>query len=170
MISFDTISTNRYAPAGSDAVNLYSNGLDGCPWLTIAQLAIAVSMRSAAAYEAQSVLKMNRMAGGSDKLSKSADYLEQIADGSGDWAEIKAYMQNTLQISAELPDNLGTYNKRMQAVSALKAKMDALAQTQQEAMIDLQTLVNRRDVAFSTSSNIVRTLGTSMAGNAVNFN
>ena len=44
-----------------------------------------------------------------------------------------------------------------------------MTQVQQEEMIDLQTLVNRRDVAFSASSNIVRTLGTSMNGNAGNF-
>ena len=36
-------------------------------------------------------------------------------------------------------------------------------------MIDLQTLVNRRDVAYSTSSNIVRTIGTSMSKDSANF-
>ena len=36
-------------------------------------------------------------------------------------------------------------------------------------MIDLQTMVNRRDVAYSTSSNVVRALGTSQSGNAQNF-
>ena len=36
-------------------------------------------------------------------------------------------------------------------------------------MIDLQTLVNRRDVAFSASSNIVRALGTSQSNGAANF-
>ena len=51
----------------------------------------------------------------------------------------------------------------------MKAKVDALAQSQQQDMIDLQTLVNRRDVAFSTSSNIVRAFGTSARDNAANF-
>ena len=49
------------------------------------------------------------------------------------------------------------------------AKADALTQQQQTEMIDLQTLVNRRDVAYSASSNIVRALGTSQSGNAANF-
>ena len=40
---------------------------------------------------------------------------------------------------------------------------------EQEEMIDLQTIVNRRDVAFSTSSNVVRALGTSSMDNAQNF-
>ncbi len=57
----------------------------------------------------------------------------------------------------------------MQAASAMKNKMETLVQQQQQDMIDLQTLVNRRDVAYSTSSNIVRTLGTSMSADATNF-
>ncbi len=50
----------------------------------------------------------------------------------------------------------------MAAVKAMKLKMDALTQKQQEDMIDVQTLVNRRDVAYSASSNMVRALGNSM--------
>ena len=53
--------------------------------------------------------------------------------------------------------------------NALKSRMDQLTQSQQEEMIDLQTMVNRRDVAFSTSSNVVRALGTSSMDNAQNF-
>ena len=34
---------------------------------------------------------------------------------------------------------------------------------------DLQTLVNRRDVAYSASSNIIRALGASMDNDANNF-
>ena len=59
--------------------------------------------------------------------------------------------------------------RRMQASNALKSRMDQLTQSQQEEMIDLQTMVNRRDVAFSTSSNVVRALGTSTMDNAQNF-
>ena len=57
----------------------------------------------------------------------------------------------------------------MAAIAALKTKANALTQKQQTDMIDMQTLVNRRDVAFSASSNIVRALGTSQSGNAANF-
>ena len=59
--------------------------------------------------------------------------------------------------------------KRMAAIAALKSKANALTQQQQTDMIDMQTLVNRRDVAFSASSNIVRALGSSQSGNAGNF-
>jgi hypothetical protein len=57
----------------------------------------------------------------------------------------------------------------MTVVTAMKAKIDAMVQQQQQDMIDLQTLVNRRDVAYSASSNIVRALGASMDNDANNF-
>ena len=169
MISIETIAVNRNAPAGSEAINMYSNGLEGGDHLTIGQLAIAVSMRAAAEYEAQSVVKMNRMTNGSEKLSTCSRYMEEVADGTAKWAEVKAYLTNVLGIKEGLPDNIDTYAKRMTVIAQIKAKVDAMTQVQQEEMIDLQTLVNRRDVAFSASSNIVRTLGTSMNGNAGNF-
>ena len=165
----EQISTSRYAPQGSDQVYLYANGLEGGQHLTLGQLVIAVSMRSAAEYEAQSVVKMNRMSGGADQLNKVAEFMEEIANGAGDWAAIKTYCQTELGIKDELPDAIDTYAKRMTAIAALKAKATALTQQQQTDMIDMQTLVNRRDVAFSASSNIVRALGTSQGGNAANF-
>ena len=165
----EQISTSRYAPQGSDQVYLYANGLEGGQHLTLGQLVIAVSMRSAAEYEAQSVVKMNRMAGGAEQLNKVSEFIEQIANGGGDWAAIKTYCQTELGITDELPDAIDTYAKRMAAITALKTKANALTQQQQTDMIDMQTLVNRRDVAFSASSNIVRALGTSQSGNAANF-
>ena len=170
-VMVETIAVNRYAPKGSEGIHLYSNGLEGGSHLTLGQLSIAISMRAAAEYEAQSVVKMNRMASGSDLLSKASEYMGLVADDAVEsWATLKSAIVNELGISADsLPDDLSTYKKRMTAVAALKAKVDALTQTQQTDMIDLQTLVNRRDVAFSASSNIVRALGTSMDGNARNF-
>ena len=170
-IMVETIAVNRYAPKGSEGIHLYSNGLDGGSHLTLGQLSIAVSMRAAADYEAQSVVKMNRMASGSDLLSKASGYMGAVADADvEDWSALKSAIVRELGIPAEnLPDDIATYKKRMTAVAALKAKVDSLTQAQQTDMIDLQTLVNRRDVAFSASSNIVRALGTSMDGNAGNF-
>ena len=86
MIGIETISLNPYAPRGSDRVNLYSNGMDGGDHLTIGQLAIAVSMHAAAAYESQSVVKMNRMTSGSDTLTQCAAYLEEITEDPDNWA------------------------------------------------------------------------------------
>ena len=168
MIGIEQIATNRYAPQGADAISLYSNG--SAEGLTLAQLAISVCLQAASAYEGQSVVKMNILTRGAVKLDGAAQWMEKIANGSADWSQAKAYITSELGISdAALPDAINTYDKRMAAVKAVKEKIDALTQQQQRDMIDMQTLVNRRDVAFSASSNIVRALGTSQGGNAANF-
>ena len=170
MIESTVIAINRNAPRGAEAINLYSTGQEGGSNLTLGQLVMSVCIRSAAAYEAESVLKMNTMTAGSVKLDEASQWMEKIAAGTADWPTAKAYLTGTLGIAASaLPDNIDTYAKRMAAVTALKEKVDALAQQQQRDMIDLQTLVNRRDVAYSTSSNVVRSLGTSMEADAANF-
>ena len=162
------IATNRYAPSGSEAIRMYDTGASGA--ITLGQLVQAVCIRSAAAYEAQSVIKMNRMSEGSANLDAAAAWLSQIVAGTADWGAAKAFLTGTLGIEeSALPADLTSYDRRMQAATALKAKLDALVQDQQEQMIDLQTMVNRRDVAYSTSSNVVRALGTSQSDNAQNF-
>ena len=162
------IATNRYAPSGSEAISMYDTGASGA--LTLGQLVQAVCIRTAAAYEAQSVIKMNRMSEGSANLDAAAAWLSQIVAGTADWGAAKAFLTGTLGIEGSaLPEDLSSYDRRMQAASALKNAMDARVQDQQEQMIDLQTMVNRRDVAYSTSSNVVRALGTSQSGNAQNF-
>ena len=167
-IGVETIAVNRYAPQGADAISLYSNG--SAEGLTLAQLAISVCPPAASAYEGQSVVKMNILTRGAVKLDGAAQWMEKIANGSADWTQAKAYITSELGISdAALPDAINTYDKRMAAVKAVKEKIDALTQQQQRDMIDMQTLVNRRDVAYSTSSNVVRTLGASQEADAANF-
>ena len=167
-IGIEQIATNRYAPSGADGIALYANG--AASGLTLGQLVISVCLKSAAAYEAQSVVKMNTMTAGSAKLDDASKWMEKIANGSAVWNDAKAYLTGTLGIPASaLPDAIDTYAKRMTVITALKDKVDALAQQQQRDMIDLQTLVNRRDVAYSTSSNIVRSLGNSQNADAANF-
>ena len=167
-IGIETIAVNRYAPQGADAISLYSNG--SAEGLTLGQLAISVCLHAASAYEGQSVVKMNILTKGAVKLDGAAQWMEKIANGSADWTQAKDYLTTTLGISAgALPDAINTYDKRMAAVKAVKEKIDALTQQQQRDMIDMQTLVNRRDVAYSTSSNIVRTLGASQEADAANF-
>ena len=171
------IAVNRYAPSGSEAINLYSYEL--AENLTLGQLTQAVCLSAAATYEAQSVIKMNLMTSNSQLLDDAAGWLKQVADGTANWSSARDFCINQLGIpSRSLPgvgeaDSetgvLSSYNKRMQAAAAMQDKMNALAQTQQEDMIDLQTLVNRRDVAYTTSSGVVRTTGQSQMQDAANF-
>ena len=169
-ISAETIAVNRYAPQGSEAINLYSNGLEGGSHLTLGQLVIAVSMRAAAAYEAQSITKMNSMTADSDVLEQAAKYMDEIVNETDNWSEIKQFLIDKLGVDEDdLPADVDTYKKRMEAIDAMKVKVDQLTQNQQTDMIDMQSLVNRRDTAYSASSNMVRSLGKSMYTNAYNF-
>ena len=164
MIEASQIATNRYAPTGSQAINLYSTG--AAENLTLGQLVSAVCIRTAGALEEQSVNKMNMMSIGTEKLEKASLYMQEIAEETmSDWAAAKAYLADTVGVSG-LPDDLSTYEKRMQAVNAIKEKLDSMTQQAQEDMIDLQTIINRRDMTYNTSSNVIKAMGNSKTNSA----
>ena len=164
MIEASQIATNRYAPTGSQAINLYSTG--AADNLTLGQLVSAVCIRTAGALEEQSVNKMNMMSIGTEKLEKASVYMQEIAEETmSDWAAAKTYLADTVGVSG-LPDDLSTYEKRMQAVNAIKEKLEAMTQQAQEDMIDLQTLINRRDMTYNTSSNVIKAMGNSKNNSA----
>ena len=158
-IEANAIAVNRYAPEGSKAINLYSTST--AENLTVGQLVSAICIRTACALEEQSVNKMNRMNANTEKLEQASTYLQQIAESTlTDWTSAKDYLESALGVTG-LPDDLSTYNRRMQAVNAIKEKLEGMTQQAQEDMIDLQTLINRRDLSYNTSSNIVKTMGNS---------
>lgn len=164
MIEASQIATNRYAPAGSEAINLYSTG--AAENLTLGQLVAAVCVRTAGALEEQSVNKMNMMSVGTEKLEKASVYMQEIAEERmSDWTTAKTYLADTVGVSG-LPDDLSTYEKRMQAVNAIKDRLDTMTQQAQEDMIDLQTLINRRDMTYNTSSNVIKAMGNSKTNSA----
>ena len=163
-IELNQIATNRYAPTGSQAINLYSTG--AADNLTLGQLVSAVCIRTAGALEEQSVNKMNMMSVGTEKLEKASVYMQEIAEERmSDWATAKSYLTNTIGVTG-LPDDLSTYEKRMQAVNAIKEKLEAMTQQAQEDMIDLQTIINRRDMTYNTSSNVIKAMGNSKNNSA----
>jgi hypothetical protein len=87
--------------------------------------------------------------------------MQEIAEETmSDWATAKSYLTDTVGVVG-LPDDLSSYEKRMEAVNAIKERLDSLTQQAQEDMIDLQTLINNRDMTFNTSSNIVKAVGNS---------
>lgn len=158
-IELNKVAENRYAPVGSKAINLYST--ETADNLTLSQLVAAVCIRTAGALEEQSVNKMNMMSVDTEMLEKTSDYMQQIADETlSDWTTAKSYLTDTVGVIG-LPDNLASYEKRMEAVNAIKERLEVLTQQAQEDMIDMQTLINRRDMTFNTSSNIVKATGNS---------
>lgn len=155
------IATNRYAPEGQQAINLYSTGV--ADNLTLDQLIAAICVRTAGSLEEQSVNKMNLMNAGTAMLEKTSGYIQQLADDTlTDWESAKSYLTDVVGVLG-LPDSIikygeTSYEKRMLAISAIKERLEVLTQKAQEDMIEMQTLINRRDMTFNTSSNIIRAL------------
>ena len=163
MIEATQIATMRYAPEGASAVNLYST--ETASGLTLGQLVIAVCLKTAASYEAQSVNKMNLITKNAELIETGAQWATSLANGAVSWVRAKAFLVDSLGVDpANLPSSISTYSDRFKAITAANDKLNSLLQTQQEDMVDMQSYVSRRDAAFSASSNIIRALGRSMNG------
>ncbi len=168
MIEAVQIATNRYAPDGAQAINMYR--IDG-EQLTLGQLMAAVCIQAGASMEAQTILKVNSMNGNTDILNTASGYLKQLAEENiSNWATIKSFLVNTLEIpSSGLPETVNSYNDRFKAINAMKVKMELLTRKAQEDMIDVQSMINKRDVAFTTGTNVVKELGNSSNNIALNL-
>ena len=167
MIEAVQIATNRYAPDGAQAINMYS--INGGENLTLGQLMAAVCIGAGANMEAQSVNKMNRMNNNVEHLKTAAEYLGQLAtDSVSDWATVRNFLRGTLGMtSTEAPDTLDTsYNGRFKVINALKNHLEALTRQAQEDMIDVQSLISRRDVCMTTGSSLVKSTGGSQNNTA----
>ncbi len=163
------LHTNRNAPEGANGVYLYNT--DTAENLTLGQLLSAVCLRAGAVLERQSVSKMNLMTQENGAINRLSEILEGIASEtltSSGWDAVRNELISDYAMGADLlPTDLNSYDARMQVMMAIKRQLESRTQQAQEDMIDLQTLVNRRDVAFTTSTNIIRALGqsaTNMAG------
>ena len=186
-IDVQQIGTNRYAPAGADAVRLYStNGSEG---LTLAQLVAAVCIRRCACLETRATARMNKMTRNNAWMQALANVCKQVADGE------------SLKNNANLPDNyepqhlshgrniyhflmdecrsLGfsvndfsfevDHKTRMEIVGKLKTGMDKANTTSQQDIIELQSMVNWRDVTYNASSGIIARYGNSGMNMAKNI-
>ncbi|MBQ9368381.1 MAG: hypothetical protein IJT83_11410 [Victivallales bacterium] len=170
MIESVQIATNRYAPPGAQAVNMYR--VDGGGMLTLGQLMGAVCIRAGMNKEAQSVNKMNSMNNNVEDLKTAAEYLDQIANNSvSNWTTVRDFLRNTLGMtSAEAPDSLDTsYNGRFKVINAMKNHLEVLTRQAQEDMIDVQSLISQRDVAFTTGTSLVKSTGGSQNNIAANL-
>ena len=184
MIEIQQIGTNRYAPEGANAVCLYS--IEGADGLTLAQLVAAVCIHRGASLEARAVGRMNKMTVNNTFLQAMSSVCSQMAGGASldDVANIpdsyemrKAARGCTvlefletecgLTVSQDAKSNW-TYANRLAVIAQLKTSMDNANTTSQEDAIELQSMVNWRDVTFNASSGVVARYGNSgmnMAGN-----
>lgn len=163
------IATNRNAPAGSEAIHLYNT--DVAKNLTLGQLVGAVCLRAADLLERQSVNKMNEMNKTTESIEELSTYMEAISRekvDNAEWLMIRAKLEAYHNIT-DLPVTINSYADRMESLAAIKKRLDHLAQISQEDMIDLQTLMNRGNVAASTASNLAKSIQGSAQRTAERF-
>ncbi len=170
MIEAVQIATNRYAPDGAQAINMYS--INGGENLTLGQLMAAVCIGAGANMEAQSINKMNYMNTNVELLDQASGILSQLATNSvSNWTTSRDFLRNSLGMSStDVPDNLDTsYNGRFKVINAMKVKLEELTRQAQEDMIDLQSLINKRDIAFSTGTSLIKSTGGSSNNISMNL-
>ncbi|MBP5509542.1 MAG: hypothetical protein J6Z49_01340 [Kiritimatiellae bacterium] len=180
------IGVNAYAPAGADAVNLY--GVNGTSALTLPQLVAAVCIRRAAALEARSVAMMNEMTQNNGYMEVMADVVEQIVSGNATFSSraslpdgyrprkapanctIKQFLTLECGISeSALPSEIDTYDRRVQVFTVLRQRMDSANTMSQQDAINLQSLINWRDVTYNMSSGVIAAYGTAATNMATNI-
>lgn len=160
-------------------VKLYSYaGLEG---LTLGQLANALCVHIGVSLEDQSVNKMNVITMNARRLKAAAKVLENIVSGEANYSTVlnmpgyegmtyedflKKVMKFTISDEGQLPTTLDSYEKRMKVYAAMKEKVTADATASQQDMVDLQTYMSRRDVAYSTSTNLIKKTGMTLQATA----
>lgn len=156
-------------------VKLYNYA--GLENLTLGQLANAICVHVGVALEDQSVNKMNIITMNARRLKAAAKVLETVVSGEANYStvlnmpgyegmayakfltDVMKFTISTPEQEGQLPELLDTYEKRMKVYAAMKEKVTADATASQQDMVDLQTYMSRRDVAYSTSSNLIRKTG-----------
>lgn len=189
-ISSSTIAVNRYAPAGSSAIELYNyNGAEG---LTVSQLIIAVQVRRCACLERDSVVQSNLLNRGVEYIDTLSTYAETIlqalstteesecgADSEltkaskaakAKWkSEIRAYLIARGLTDAELPADIETYERRMQAMEMVQNRLTAVNSSVDRTAIELETCIGRRDTAYRLATECVTHGGASAMNTATNY-
>ena len=182
-IEIQQIGTNRYAPAGANAVCLY--GIDGADGLTLAQLVSAVCIRRCAHLEARAVGRMNKMTQNNTYMDAISSVCKQIAADAElnaaanipDSYEMRKIERNctiyqflTLECGLDVTfANPLSYKQRMDVIATIKTAMDSANTTSQEDVIELQSMINWRDVTYNASGGIVSRYGNTEANIAGNI-
>lgn len=161
----------RYTTEASGSVKMYT--VDGCnDLLTFGQLMIAVSCRQAAVLEARSVAKMNQMGAKTESMHELANVMEAIYNmdesvrygdckvtlRDGQSVLLRRWLEDVQDFSIDVQPSrskLMTPATKLTLLGFLRPKMEHYAQASQEDNVDLRSLVNARDVAYKTSTQLV---------------
>lgn len=189
-ISASTIAINRYAPKNAAQIELFNyNGAEG---MTLSQLIIAVQVRRCACLERDSVVQVNVMNRGVDLINTLSAHIETVLQAlsaaeedqyGADSPETKAskaakqawidtvrpYLIDRGVPAENLPADIGTYDRKMQAVERLKDLLTQANSSVDRVAIEIETCINRRDSMFRIATECVTHGGVSAMNTAASY-
>ena len=191
LIESVSIGVNRNG-SPTAAVNLYNYG--EATNLTLGQLVNAICCRAGFALETESVALVNFMTAKTRRLKAAAQVMETLVSGTEKGYDTELTLEGYGKMTAKafltdvmgytfkakdddteatsggsLPYAVDAENDRLAVYTVMKKDLDAMTTESQTRMIDLQSCMSRRDVAFSTATNVVQTLGGVLQAVAANY-
>jgi len=145
-ISASTVGVFRNAPSGSSAIELYN--YNGAEEMTVSQLVMAIAIRASAVYERDSVVQLNLMNRGVDRIKTLTDYGEKVLAGdNAAWPDIKKSLEQTYGLT-KLPDSITSYTDQMSVMEQIRQKLTDENSSVDRIAIEIETAINRRDSEY----------------------
>ena len=148
--------------------------------LSIGQLVMALCLQRAAELEANIIEKMKSIENTSEQLECMTAIENAILDAddgvnmstakisyNGQEQTYYDFLTNVMGL-AEVPAGTATKDSS-ELLSAIESKMDEKNSFSQKTMIELQSQTNKRDQSYDMISNILKSLSTTLTGNANNM-
>lgn len=177
-LSMRDSSTGRFRTANIYTIDGVENA-DGSPRvLSIGQLVMAICLQRAAQLETDIIALMDEMNSTSAKLEKMTDiettlldygcYMDDTSKNGIVW-EGTNYTCRDFLVNIVGMDSSSVPTGQVTAadtdfIASLESKMDELNTFNQQKMIELQSLTNKRDQSYDMVSNILKSLNTVMVG------
>ena len=147
--------------------------------LSIGQLVMALCLQRAAALESQVIDKMSSIENTSTLLELMTEIENAVLAGTVNMSSKKVtyngksytyyqFLTETMGMDADVVPTGNVNADSTDFLTALEAKMDEKNTFSQQAMIELQSLTNKRDQAYDMVSNVLKSVNTVLVGIANN--
>lgn len=194
-----TVSQNLYEYTDSSGQlqtiqlgNLYSiegvDGVNGDGVLSIGQAVMAISLARATELEEELISLMEELEANSEKLQALSDLESLLVEWessatssstlTGDETDYQITYNGTTYNWDDFLVSMGLLSSTSSSyslsdiesiVTDMESQMDELNSFSQDTMIDIQSVTSKRDQSYDTISNILKSLNTTMTGNANNI-
>ena len=148
--------------------------------LSIGQLVMALCLQRAAGLERQVVGKMAAIENTSTQLELMTEIENAVLAGTVNMSSKQVtyngtsytyyrFLTEVMEMDADIVPTGNVDANSTDFLTALEAKMDEKNTFSQQAMIELQSLTNKRDQSYDMVSNILKSINTVLIGNANNL-